>query len=249
MFFQSAGFGDAMSAAAPERSRFESLSQYLEALASPTRLELLHALRTPQALNEILVTPTLRRKGENPDRPISRQAVTHHLDQLERLGLVERSRKDPDARGERFVLNHPQLFAMIDELRSLAKLRPLVPDPAPVGVTVERRLDADSRLPALPRLLVAYGRDDGIGYALHGPVGTRWRLGRGAACEIRLDYDPYLSSVNTLIERTPDGFVLSDAGSRNGTWINWARLEAKAPQPLASGDLVGLGRSVLSFQK
>lgn len=232
--------------ARPPRRGYEALAANLEALASETRLELLHDLRTPRALHEIRVSPSSARPGENPERPISRQAVARHLQQLQELGLLHRVPTE-SGRGEGYVLNHERLFAVVDELRNLAKLRPVLTGTSTVGATLDRAVE-EVRLPEPPRLLVAYGRDDGVAFALHGERGTAWRIGRSPGCEIRLDYDPFLSSRHATVERLAEGFELQDEGNRNGTWVNWERMPRGGRRRLASGDLVSVGRTLLVFQ-
>lgn len=228
---------------APDR-RYAALAEHLEALASPTRLDLLATLRTPRAVSEIRVMPTHSREGENPDRPLSRQGIQRHLDTLLDAGLVERLPDDARARGDAFVLNHERLFALVDEIRSLARLRPVAA--ARPRETLDGPASKRASLPEPPRLLVAYGRDDGVAYPLDGKPGAAWRIGRSAACEIRLDYDPYLSQEHARVTRSPSGFELEDAGSRNGTLLNWEPVEGK--RALRSGDLVTVGRCVLVLQ-
>ncbi len=112
------------------------------------------------------------------------------------------------------------------------------------------RADADARrMPDPPRLVVAYGREDGEAFSLAGPEGASWTIGRAADCAIRLDYDPFVSAANTRISRQGAGFVLEDLGqSRNGTWVNWARLPKGGTHDLRSGDALIVGRTTLVFQ-
>jgi DNA-binding transcriptional ArsR family regulator len=230
----------------PKASRFADLARNLEALASETRLELLHALRHPTVLQDIRVAPSLTRGTENPDRALSRQAVARHLEQLQAFGLVRRAHDD-ERRADVYVLNHERVFAVVDEMRALARLRPVLDVPIEPGETVDRGQGA-AELPAGPRLLLAYGRDEGVAFALDRPPGARWRIGRGPECEVCLDYDPYLSTEHCIVARTSDAFTIQDAESRNGTWVNWVRLAAAESRPLAPGDLVTAGRTLLVFQ-
>jgi DNA-binding transcriptional ArsR family regulator len=235
--------------AAQRDHAYDTLARNLESIASATRLELLHALRTPRTLRDIHVQPSLNRTGESPDRPMSRQGVTRHLDQLLDVGLVRRTSPEESGSRDAFVLNHERLFALIDELRNLAKLRPVFLDEQSLNATIDGTRNDEHRLPEGPRLLVAYGRDDGVAYALSGPVGTRWRIGRAPGSEVRLDYDPYVSAENTVIERTAEGFLVRDrVGNRNGSWINWRRLSPGASAKLSAGDIVTVGRTTLVFQ-
>lgn len=52
---------------------------------------------------------------------------------------------------------------------------------------------------------------------------------------------PYVSSRHVEIQRTPLGFAAVDLDSSNGTRINGVLLHPRQPQPLASGDVIGLG--------
>ena len=226
---------------------FAAIARSLELLAVESRLELLHALRTPQPLHEIRVAPSQSRKGENPERMISRQAIARHLEMLQDAGLVDRL-PDATGRGERYVVNHERLFALVDEMRGLTRLRPVFTRDAGSRETMESDHEVGRAIAPPPRLLLAYGRDDGVSFPLADRPGAQWRLGRSPSCEVALDYDPYLSSVHCTIERTQDAFVLRDPGSRNGTWVNWDRVTRDAPRRLSSGDLITAGRSVLTFQ-
>lgn len=161
-------------------------------------------------------------------------------------GLVRRTR-GPAPRGDVYELNHERLFALVDDIRQLSRLRPLERR----DVAVETILHAEEptlRLPLEPRLLVAYGREEGVGFPLHGPPGSRWTLGRAAKCEIRLDYDPFVSATHATIERSPAGFDLVDLQSRNGTLVDWSRLPSGGRARLRPGSVLLVGRSVLVFQ-
>lgn len=228
---------------------YQTLAQHLEVLASPTRLHLLHLLRTPRRLHDIRVEPSLVRSGENPERPLSRQGVARHLERMVEAGLVKRI-SGPDARhADTYVLNHQRVFALVNEMRNLSKLRPIATLAQGTARTVAETLARDLRLPSGPRILVAYGRDDGTVFSLQGPPGSRWRIGRALSCEIRLDYDLYVSSENSVVERTPEEFVVRDLrGNRNGTWVNWRRLPPGGSERLHPGDLLSVGQSMLVFQ-
>lgn len=241
-FFSPDRTGPAVPSAPPSEPDLRLLATHLEALASEARLALLHQLRAPKELHAIRVQANRSRTGENADRPLARQSVSHHLDQLERIGLVYRQAA---ASGERFALNHQRLFALVDELRSLTRLRPQMLQAAPEG-TMPGLPEGEPSLAAAPRLAVAYGWQDGLSFPLHGPAGSRWRIGRSAACEVSLDHDPYVSAENCVVERGQSGYVVRDLpGSRNGTQVNWASLPQGGSAPLASGDVLGVGRTLL----
>jgi len=221
--------------------RYDDLARLLEALASPTRLAILHQLRVPHLLSDIRVQPSLTRAGENPTRPLSRQTVTHHVEQLAQIGLLHKVPMPEGGAG--YAIHQASLFALLDEVRRLAKLRSVIPDD-PSETIVQRETPA-IRLPSGPRLVVAYGREDGAAFGLDG---DRWRVGRGAGCEIRLDHDPWISGEHATIERAASGFVLTDQHSRNGTWVDWQRVTPGRPIALGPGALVMVGRTLLVLQ-
>lgn len=248
-FFRTPAVPVAVPSKPSDDDRYGVLARNLEGLASPTRLGLLHSLRSPKALHEIRVPPSLTRGAESPERPLSRQAVTRHLDQLLELGLITKKKAGGPREGDRFVLSSERLFALVDELRNLVKLRPVVSAAVVPGSTVDVARGGASLLPKPPRLFVAYGREDGTGFSIAGPPGARWRIGRDPACEIRLDYDPYLSAQNSILEASAAGYVLHDVTkSRNGTCVNWSPLPRGGSRPLQAGDVITVGRSLLVFQ-
>jgi FHA domain-containing protein len=64
----------------------------------------------------------------------------------------------------------------------------------------------------------------------------------------RVDLTPYsayergISRMHAAIRRTPDGLVVEDLASSNGTWINEVQLQPYIPTPLRSGDRIRLGQ-------
>lgn len=89
------------------------------------------------------------------------------------------------------------------------------------------------------RLTVTQGPDAGQSYAL----GIQCRVGRGADNEIRLS-DPQASRQHALIQRQRDGYVITDQGSGNGTYVN-GQLIGK-PTPLAPGDTITIGNTQMT---
>ncbi len=223
--------------------RHDDLAQLLDVLSSPVRLQILHALRTPQSVGDIRVVAARTRKGEHEGRHLARPTVHHHVEALESAGLVARVASDDGGAGK-FVIDHQRVFALVDEIRSLARLRSAVQ--ASDGVTMISD-DAVKALPDPPRLVLAYGRDDHVGYGLGD--GRRWVLGRGAECEVSLDYDPYASTRHAEITRVDDAFAIRDLDSSNGTLVEGRLLRPGEQRSLASGALVQVGRSILVFQE
>ncbi|MEW6270976.1 MAG: sigma 54-interacting transcriptional regulator [Thermodesulfobacteriota bacterium] len=69
-------------------------------------------------------------------------------------------------------------------------------------------------------------------------------VGRGPANDLALD-DPAASRRQTMITADDDGWLVSDLGSANGTFLNATRLFA--PARLKSGDVVTIGSTRLEF--
>jgi diguanylate cyclase (GGDEF)-like protein len=90
------------------------------------------------------------------------------------------------------------------------------------------------------------GREHGVLFVLGGPrAGTIYpldeavtNLGRGPTCQIPLQ-DEGVSRLHARILRTPSGFILEDAGSRNGTYCQGIRLNG--PKQLEEGDRINIG--------
>ncbi len=91
-----------------------------------------------------------------------------------------------------------------------------------------------------PRLSVMFGPRRGVTR----DVPTRLLVGRGAHCELQL-LDEKVSREHCVFERRDDALVLTDLGSRNGTWVNGARLASS--RVLAPNDAVGIGETLVIF--
>jgi pSer/pThr/pTyr-binding forkhead associated (FHA) protein len=89
-------------------------------------------------------------------------------------------------------------------------------------------------------LIVRAGAQAGARFALDEEV---TRLGRHPESEISLD-DITVSRRHAEIERTPDGHVVTDAGSLNGTYVNQERIDRML---LRHGDELQIGKFRLVF--
>jgi pSer/pThr/pTyr-binding forkhead associated (FHA) protein len=90
--------------------------------------------------------------------------------------------------------------------------------------------------------MVHPGNDLPILVAQTGPLsGQRWQIndqlviGRDPSCELVI-VDRQVSRYHARLESTPEGVVLEDLGSKNGTFCNGARIEE--PVLLKDGDLI-----------
>jgi hypothetical protein len=103
-----------------------------------------------------------------------------------------------------------------------------------------------------PKLVLVHGFLEGKAYPLRRSdlkEGGGWVLGRKAGLPVCLEYDPYVSLVNSEVLLDKNQYFLADLGSsKNGTWLNW-RPVGEQRVPLTQGDVVGVGRSLLVFRR
>jgi len=76
---------------------------------------------------------------------------------------------------------------------------------------------------------------------LHGPAVT---IGRAEGNQVRIDH-PTVSGRHARVEGTPEGFVLTDLGSRNGTFVNGVRVPRAVLRP---NDWISVGSYILTFK-
>lgn len=88
--------------------------------------------------------------------------------------------------------------------------------------------------------LITQGADESV----HPLLDDEYVIGRDRASAIVLS-DGSVSSRHARIVRMPEGFVLEDLQSRNGTFVNGERISG--PRPLADKDVIRFGRVVLTF--
>jgi transcriptional regulator with GAF, ATPase, and Fis domain len=69
-------------------------------------------------------------------------------------------------------------------------------------------------------------------------------IGRGATNDVALD-DPAASRRQSIVRADDDGFLISDLGSANGTYLNGTRV--LAPVRLKDGDQITIGSTRLTF--
>ena len=100
-----------------------------------------------------------------------------------------------------------------------------------------------------PKLVLVHGVYEGKAFALSSETeqARGWLIGRRRDAPISLDYDPYVSTENAVVKRAGEGFRIEDLGSKNGTAINWEHLDERGTHQLRPGDVIGVGRSLLSY--
>ena len=129
------------------------------------------------------------------------------------------------------------LDSLDDRTITLTAVDPLQDAPGPEDDVVV----AVGELPdSIGVLIVRAGAQAGARFPL---VDAMTQLGRHPDSEISLD-DITVSRRHAQIERTPDGYVVSDAGSLNGTYVNQERIDRTV---LRHGDELQIGKFRLVF--
>ncbi len=115
-------------------------------------------------------------------------------------------------------------------------LHPLSPEGEPGRRDITVRVVGDGP----PMLVLDRGADAGQMFALGDGVTT---AGRNPDCTVFLD-DVTVSRKHASIRETPDGYVIHDEGSLNGTYVNDNRISSAL---LRSGDELLIGKFRLLF--
>jgi hypothetical protein len=135
-------------------------------------------------------------------------------------------------------------IAPMDDTAPNPKLRPASPtSPPPEPPAFADAPPAPAtRTMAEPRHMVAtLTADDGT---MHPLLEEESTIGRTPSNSIALR-DGSVSAHHARVVRTPEGFLIEDVGSRNGTYINSEKVSEK--RLLVDGDLVRLGKIILTF--
>jgi hypothetical protein len=79
------------------------------------------------------------------------------------------------------------------------------------------------------------------------PQSGTFTIGRRDEADVSLPWDPEVSRLHAELSVHAGEWTVSDDGwSQNGTWVNGIRLAGR--RRLADGDLIGVGRTVLTFR-
>lgn len=114
------------------------------------------------------------------------------------------------------------------------------PQPEPRGpAPYQPEAPAATGRPA--RLVGTEGPVDGEEFQLTQPELT---IGRRSDCDIVVA-DPSASRVHARVRQVPGGYVVEDAGSANGTWVNGVRVTAS--QALVERDIIRVGKAAFLY--
>ncbi len=224
----------------------ERLSVALASLANPARISILRKLCTPRFLKDLEVYVPSR---DEPDhqRLLARQTVKEHLDRLVKEEIVvARTKKGDYGVATEYVVNQQRLYHLTEEFRSLARLRPPVHLNAETASVMVGRQTSKIQGPCL---VLVKGVDEGRVFSLTGrDENKEWVVGRNTDTDIVLDYDPFVSSKNSMLRSKRRGWTVEDLSeSRNGTAVNFDLIPKGQPVALQHGDILGIGRSLLLF--
>jgi pSer/pThr/pTyr-binding forkhead associated (FHA) protein len=120
---------------------------------------------------------------------------------------------------------------------------PLAPHAA-TPAELRERIEAERR--GTPFLVYRDG-DGGQAILDLGPAGERIAVGRRESNEVPLPWDTEVSRVHAELERVGDDWAIVDDGlSRNGSWVNGARITGR--HRLRDGDVIRVGQTTLVFR-
>ncbi|HEV7768218.1 MAG TPA: FHA domain-containing protein [Thermoanaerobaculia bacterium] len=176
------------------------------------------------------------------DDPLLQQQVSLTGDQFKLLFRLSSGRSFKDIVGD---LGAPKQDVS-DRLRHLVKIG-LVTVIAPEMPTLQQKTDPQLRKRTTAgrrRTLVGSLTPDGTPDNVYPLLDSAYTLGRAAGNTISIP-DGSVSSNHARILRTPEGFVLEDLQSRNGTFVNGEPVADR--RLLADGDLIRLGKIIMTF--
>jgi len=217
----------------------DKLAAWLRPLANPLRLRILWFLTEPHHLEEVAA-----------HLGISRQGTRKHLDMLVDIGVVERIEGKRERVVMEYVIRPQALFLIYDNFEKLSTLRSSRDAAAgAAGATMHGAGDAPRAAHASgPGLWVVRGLRTGSAWPLTRLRDETWVIGRDRGCALCVDYDPYASNRHAEVRWDGSRFLLTDLRSTNGTTHNWSFLARGASAPLAHGDLLGVGKTLLLFR-
>ena len=115
--------------------------------------------------------------------------------------------------------------------------------PAPQAGGSSRAAGAAREAPPLPSTLIVHVPD---GRPKSVRLETTTTIGRGPACELRID-DTYASAEHARIFARNGAWYVEDLGSTNGTYVNEQRLAA--PAMLTASDRIRIGTTVVELRR
>ncbi len=176
------------------------------------------------------------------DDPALQQQVSLTGDQFRLLFRLSSGRTFKDVVGD---LGAPK-EEVADRLRALVQIG-LVEVVAPEAPAPTEKTDPQLKKRTTSgrhRTLVGSLTPDAAPDNVYPLLDSVYTLGRAPGNSISIA-DSSVSSFHARIDRTPEGFVLEDLQSRNGTFVNGEPVKEK--RLLVDGDLIRLGKIIMTF--
>ena len=123
---------------------------------------------------------------------------------------------------------------------------PVRPAPAPERSTRIVRYTFPPPEPGRPTAILK-GRSGIIGNLSFNIEKPLFKIGAAEGSDLRVTNDDYVSNDHAIIRYDSGSLYLADRGSRNGTFLNGARL-AQTPLPLSVGDQIRFGHSEVTVE-
>ncbi|HEX6642519.1 MAG TPA: FHA domain-containing protein [Thermoanaerobaculia bacterium] len=177
------------------------------------------------------------------DDPALQQQVSLTGDQFRLLFRLSSGRSFKDIVGD---LGAPKQ-EVAERLRHLVQLGLVAVVKSDVPEALPEKTDPQLRKKTTAgrrRTLVGSLTPDGAPDNVYPLLDSAYTLGRAPDNTISIA-DGSVSSRHARILRTPEGFVLEDLQSRNGTFVNGEQVADK--RLLADGDLIRLGKIIMTF--
>lgn len=205
-------------------------------LANEKRLALLRYLVEPHYVEEIA-----------SHLGMARQAAQKHIDQLIEIGVIRRQvGRRASGPVTDFVIVPQALFALTEGFARLATFQTRSAEDLLLRTQRADGAPSAGERVSGPSLTVVRGLYIGTKFALTGRSVTT--IGRDIDRDISLAYDPFVSNRHAEVLREGAEWRLVDAFSTNGTQHEWVALPRGGHVALRSGDVVGVGRSLLVFR-
>ncbi len=211
-------------------------------------MEILNRLQEPQPIGELRVET----EENGRKRQLTREGVRHHVVQLLEAGLVEATTPgSPNGNMITYQARKAGLFHLSETLIQIA--HPNATSNRPPTKTQGEPLNSRN-VPTpspWPRLAIVNGLGRGIRCKLEPAPSTGergWVIGRDDACDVVIPYDENVAEQHAEIVQTDDGFKLVDFRTSGPTSLNWNPLERGDTTNVTSGDIIGVGSTLLVFQ-
>jgi FHA domain-containing protein/uncharacterized protein DUF4388 len=172
------------------------------------------------------------------DDPALQQQVSLTADEFKLLFRVSSGRSFRDLFAD-LGIPAVELASRLRSLQQMGLLAIIQEEPPPPELTAPQR-----RTISRKKTLVGSLTPDGAPDSVYPLLDSEYTIGRTPDNMIVVA-DGSVSSRHARVLRTPDGFVLEDLQSRNGTYVNGERVTEK--RLLDDGDLIRLGKVIMTF--